>query len=105
MAIDYGEEWKKLHNRYGGKEIYTAKGKVKLYELMNGQIHETICRREKLMGEFIKERIITTNITDGTKDSHLVDIIFRKNLFGRVSIGKEEFQKWIENRKGGRNEK
>lgn len=102
MAIDYKEQWNSLCARHGDKVILTtaAGHRATLKDVMDSQIRVTIFRREKLMDEFIKERIITTNIADGTKNSHLVDIIFRGRQLDRVSVNKEDFQKWVDAKRG-----
>jgi hypothetical protein len=99
VAIDYKEQWKRLHNTHGSKNVRVAGVLMSLSELMNRQINETIVIREKLMEEFIKQRI-TTNIDGGTKNSHMVDIIFRGRQLDRVSVNKEDFQKWVDAKRG-----
>jgi len=104
MAIDYKKEWKKLQHIYGGYTIQDHRGTchsipTTLDEVMNFQIQHTIQTREKLMQEFVKERL-TTNIDGGTKNSHRVYIILRGELFGNISVLKEDFDKWCE-KKGG----
>ena len=97
MAINYENEWEKLRKRHGGKGLIGDHGNtiLRLSTVMDEQTKATIAEREKLMEEYIKGRI-TTNIADGIKSLHLVDVFFEEKLFGRVTISKEDFQKWVD---------
>ena len=97
MAIDYGKEWKLLQQIYGKYTIQDTRGipsiPTTLDEVMDFQIQHTIAQREKLMQEFVKERI-TTNIDGGTRNSHNVNFIFRGGRITNISVLKEEFANW-----------
>lgn len=109
MAIDYKEEWEKFRVYYGRFCIAdrTTKDGLPLHvgRLMEDWIKDVINSREKLMEQYIKENIITTDISGGNKDYHevrLVDKRYNTTICTR-SIAKSDFRNWLKNRmKGGK---
>ena len=100
MAIDYKDEWKKLRGQHGLDTVTSRDGFhiSTLGELMDSRIKNTINNREKLMEEFVKERI-KTNIDGGNKKSHNVNVVYRGKLLCNATVHKEEFKNWIKIRK------
>ena len=103
VAIDYEGQWKKFRAANGHCYLVHNIGScVKpthtLANAMDTWIRNVILNRENLMEEFVKERM-KTNIDGGNINRHNVDIIYKGGLCGRVNVNKEEFAKWIKNRK------
>lgn len=98
MAIDYKEEWKKFRVYYGRRQVETRGVDESIGELMDGWIKATIESREKLMKEYLKH-IMKTDITGGDKYCHYVGINFGKHVYGNIGVSKEDFHKWLKNRK------
>jgi len=109
MAIDYKKEWCLLKHIYGKYIIQDKRGipsiPTTLDEVMNFQIQHTIMAREKLMEEYVKERI-TTNIDGGEKSFYNVQVIDKAHgrvnwLLGSLHIHKADFATWCK-KKGGK---
>jgi len=100
MAIDYREEWEKFRVYYRG--FQTTHNGQSISDLMNDWIKDTIESREKLMREYICEGM-KTDIVGGSRQCHQVTIQIRGNIFGTVSISKDDFRNWLKKRmKGGK---
>lgn len=104
MVIDYREEWEKFKRHYGRYCIAdrTTKDGLRLHvgRLMEDWIKDTINSREKLMEEFVRQRM-TTNISKQDKYCYYVDIVIDEGIFGRFGISKKQFATWLKNRKKG----
>ena len=103
MAIDYRKEWKKFQAKCGNYYIVKDPGSAitpthTVKNEMDTQIRNTILERERLMNEYIHEKM-QTNIDGGTKLAHNVDIILNGVLSARVSINKKHFAEWCERKK------
>lgn len=103
MAIDYKVEWEKLSSMYGccGVNIPHEAVSVTLRSIMENQIADTISEREKLMEEFIKQKM-TTSIGKQDKLCYYVDLVINKGIFGRFGISRKDFDKWLKEWKGGK---
>ena len=102
MAIDYKKEWEELQRVHGAKGV-TIPGEgltIRLAALMKTQIQDTINDREKLMKQYIKERM-ATDITGANENYHFVRIDTRWGTFGTVAISKKDFDAWCKS-KGGK---
>lgn len=101
MAIDYEVEWEKLRESTGHCTVVKNNTGTTLNMIMADQIRNTIDEREKLMEEYIKEKILTTDITGGNKDYHDVNVIDKRyhTVICSRSISKAAFGNWLNNRK------
>ena len=102
MAIDYKKEWEKLEERYGafGVNIPHEALSVRLKALMDAQIRDTINDREKLMREYLMEKM-RTDINGGDKVCYHVRIVFRGDTYTNVKMVKADFDAWCK-KKGGK---
>lgn len=95
MATDYKKEWEKLQRVHGAKGV-TIPGEgltIRLGALMKTQIQDTINNREKLIKEYLISGM-ETDITGASQYCHSVNVGFHKNIYGNVSISKEDFDAW-----------
>jgi len=99
MAIDYKKEWKKLHKGCGHLTIL-QKGNIPLKYVMDSMIVDTISKREKLMETYLKGTM-TTDICKTKHKSFDVRIFLHGVPVGTITVGRTNFEKWIEE-KGGK---
>ena len=102
MAIDYKKEWEKLRANHGTAGMVSNPDKtiLSLGKLMDKQISVTISKREKLMKQYLISGM-ETDITGASQYCHSVNVGFHKNIYGNVSISKEDFNAWCK-KKGGK---
>jgi hypothetical protein len=105
MAIDYGKEWKKLHNTHG--KCLLDKRKILhgpnplLSTIMDDQIKQTISKREGLMKEYLKS-VMKTDISGGSKQCYYIGVGFDKQVYGNIAVSKAAFDAWCKKKKGGK---
>jgi len=103
MAIDYKKEWLRFEKAFGNNAIVYSglKGMPTIKELMKSQIKNVIDNREKLMGRYVRENIIT-EISGADKDYHHIKITNRRlprGPIGTMYIAKKDFADWCKRRK------
>lgn len=100
MAIDYEKEWKKLRAAHGSRVVLQTDAgyDVNLKCIMGSMIRDTINDREKLMKEFVTQKL-TINIIQQDKHYYCVDIVIDGGTFGSYNVSKNEFHTWLKNRK------
>ena len=104
MAIDYREQWEefKVYYRFRKVEAEEVGAGATIGKLMEDWIKDVIEGREKLMQEFVKQRL-TTNIGKQDKHCYYVDIVINDGIFGRFAVSRNEFRTWLKNgKKGGK---
>ena len=106
MAIDFRKEWKRFRAEYGHCYIQAKEGSPKstcaLANVMDTWMRNVILNRERLMEEYMKERI-TTEIDGGNSEAHNVKIIDKRCniLICSKFINKKHFDEWCK-KKGGK---
>ena len=111
MAIDYKGVWEEFREEYGQNYIQVKVGSPKststLDNLMNTWIRNVILDRERLMEEYVKEKIYT-EIDGGQKRCHIVNVVERhrngrNSLLVKMKVGKQDFEYWVyKKEKGGK---